>query len=84
MGRETLIDRAVANGDDHVIYHNGEVVYEDDRIEFVGHDYTGPVDRNIDAGFAVISPGFIDLDALADIDHAILDTWISPDPGSWE
>ena len=27
------------DGHDHVIYRDGEVVYEDDRIEFVGHDY---------------------------------------------
>ncbi len=67
------------NGDDHVIYCDGEVVYDNDRIEFVGHGYAGPVDRTIDAGLAIISPGFIDLDALADIDHAILDTWASPE-----
>jgi 8-oxoguanine deaminase len=64
---------------DHVIYPGGEVVYENDTIIFVGHDYPEPVDRIIDAGLAIVSPGFIDLDALADIDHAILDCWNSPD-----
>ena len=39
------------------------------------------MDRVIDAGLAIISPGFIDLDALADIDHALLDTWVSPEIG---
>lgn len=64
---------------DHAIYPWGEVVYEGDAIIFVGHGYPGAVDATIDAGEAIISPGFIDLDALADIDHAILDTWLDPD-----
>jgi cytosine/adenosine deaminase-related metal-dependent hydrolase len=64
---------------DHAIYPDGEVVYEGDTIRFVGHNYPGPVDTVLDFGDAVISPGFIDLDALADIDHAILDTWLDPD-----
>ena len=66
-------------GNDHVIYPNGEVVYAGNEILFVGHHYAQAVDQVIDAGLAVISPGLIDLDALADIDHAILDTWNSPD-----
>ena len=33
------------------------------------------VDRSIDAGDAIVGPGFVDLNALADIDHGILDTW---------
>ncbi|MCA9878263.1 MAG: amidohydrolase family protein [Thermomicrobiales bacterium] len=64
---------------DHVIYPGGEVVYEGDTISFVGHGYAGPVDVTRDYGSAIVSPGFIDLDALADIDHAILDTWLTPD-----
>lgn len=66
-------------GGDHVIYPGGTVVYEDDTIIFAGHDYPGPVDVAHDYGDALISPGFIDLDALGDIDHAILDTWLDPD-----
>jgi cytosine/adenosine deaminase-related metal-dependent hydrolase len=57
---------------DHVIFENGEVVFEEDRILFVGHDYPYPVDRVIDAGNAIVCPGFIDLNALGDIDHDIL------------
>lgn len=64
---------------DHLLYRNGEVVYEGNTILFVGHGYAGPVDQTIDAGQALISPGFIDLDALADIDHAILDCWVDPE-----
>lgn len=67
------------DGQDHVIYKDGEVVYEDDQIVFVGHDYSLPVDQTIEGGQAIVSPGFIDLDALADIDHAIIDTWNSPE-----
>ena len=71
------------DGEDHVIYPDGEVVYQGDTILFVGHDYNQPVDQTINAGLAIVSPGLIDLDALADIDHAILDTWNPPhlDPG---
>lgn len=64
---------------DHVIYPDGEVVYDGDTIIFVGHGYPGPVEQTRDYGDAVISPGFIDLDALGDIDHAILDTWLTPE-----
>lgn len=66
-------------GGDHAIFPGGEVVFEGDTITFVGHDYPGQVDVSYDYGDAIISPGFIDLDALADIDHAILDTWLTPD-----
>lgn len=66
------------NGD-HAIYPDGAVVYEGDTIVSVGHDAPGPVDRTIAAGDAIVSPGFIDLDALGDIDHAILDTWLTPE-----
>ena len=60
---------------DHVIIPNGEVAYRDQDIVFVGRGFEGTADRVIEAGSAIITPGFIDLDALADIDHAILDSW---------
>jgi cytosine/adenosine deaminase-related metal-dependent hydrolase len=60
---------------DHVVYRDGEVVYENDRVVFVGHGYPDAVDRTIEAGDAFIGPGFIDLDALGDIDQALLDTY---------
>src|SRR5580698_5709867 len=66
------------DGTDHVIYDKGEVVYEGERIVYVGHHYDGRVDETIEAGEAIVSPGFIDLDALADIDHALIDTWHGP------
>lgn len=64
---------------DHAIIRNGEVAYEGDRIVFVGKAFPGTPDRVIDAGEAILSPGFIDLDALADIDHALIDSWHGSD-----
>jgi cytosine/adenosine deaminase-related metal-dependent hydrolase len=67
------------DGDDHVILENAEVVYENDTIIYVGKQYNGEVDEVMDAGNAVISPGFIDLNALGDIDHDILHLEASSD-----
>lgn len=64
---------------DHAVIRDGEVAYADDRIVFVGKDFPGTPDRVIEAGEAILSPGFIDLDALADIDHALIDSWHGPD-----
>ena len=62
------------DGTDHVIIPDGEVVYENDTIIYVGKHYEGAVDKTEDAGNAVVMPGFIDLNALGDIDHDILHT----------
>ncbi len=56
----------------HVLYEDGEVVFDGDRITFVGHDYPGEVTRRIDCGHALIGPGFVDLDALSDLDTTVL------------
>lgn len=60
------------DGKGHVLWRNGEVVFEGDRILFLGRDFEGPVDEDIDHGQALIGPGFIDLDALGDIDSTVL------------
>ncbi len=57
---------------DHSILRDAELVYEADTIVFVGFDYPFPVDHVIDAGNAILSPGFIDLNALGDIDHELV------------
>lgn len=62
------------DGADHQIIVDGEVVYENDTIIYVGKHYEGHVDITEDAGNSVIMPGFIDLNALGDIDHDILHT----------
>ena len=56
----------------HCLIERGEIVYQDDRIIFVGHDFPGEVDVSHACGKALIAPGFIDLDALADLDTTIL------------
>ncbi|WP_311214944.1 MULTISPECIES: chlorohydrolase family protein [unclassified Arthrobacter] len=63
----------------HVLLEDACVVYSGDVIDYVGHDYTGPVDEELDAGDALLMPGLIDLDALTDIDHLILDSWAGPE-----
>jgi cytosine/adenosine deaminase-related metal-dependent hydrolase len=32
----------------HRLYENGEIVFEGDRIRFVGHGFDGPVAQRID------------------------------------
>ncbi len=48
------------DGKEHEIIKDGAVVYDNDRIEFVGKDYPQPVDRKVDARGCLVSPGFID------------------------
>ncbi len=61
-----------SDGSAHHLIEDGEVVWQDNRILFVGKRYPGDVDVEIDAGNAVISPGFVDLDALFDLDSTVL------------
>ncbi|MFO1035294.1 MAG: amidohydrolase family protein [Geminicoccaceae bacterium] len=56
----------------HRLLRDGEVVWRDDTVLFVGRGYEGPVDVEIDAGNAVTGPGFVDLNALADLDSTVL------------
>lgn len=56
----------------HRLYENGEIVFEDGAVIFVGHGFPGEVSRRIDYGNALIGPGFVDLDALSDLDTTIL------------
>lgn len=56
----------------HVVHENGVVVIEETEVLHVGAGFEGEVARRIDYGEAVISPGFIDLDALSDLDTTIL------------
>ena len=56
----------------HILLPRGEVVFEDGEILFVGRGFKGEVARRIDYGQALIGPGFIDLDALSDLDTTVL------------
>jgi 5-methylthioadenosine/S-adenosylhomocysteine deaminase len=48
------------DGTEHEIIQDGAVVFEGDRIEFVGKGYSQPVDHTVDARGCLVSPGFID------------------------
>lgn len=52
----------------HHIVPDGEVVYEDDTIEYVGSEYGGDVDRTIDASDHLVTPGFVNLHCVANTD----------------
>ncbi len=60
------------DGSGHVLWRNGEVVFEGSRILFVGRGFEGQIDEEHDFGEALIGPGFIDLDALGDLDSTVL------------
>jgi cytosine/adenosine deaminase-related metal-dependent hydrolase len=73
-GRTLVTARWVVGNRDgrHRLLEHGEVVFEDGVIVFVGHRFPGECARRIDYGNALIGPGFVDLDALADLDTTIL------------
>jgi 5-methylthioadenosine/S-adenosylhomocysteine deaminase len=48
------------DGVEHEIFKEGAVVYDGDRVEFVGKHYGGAVDKTIDAKGCLVAPGFID------------------------
>ena len=56
----------------HQLIETGELVFEEGKIIFVGRAFPGEVARRLDYGNALIGPGFIDLDALSDLDTTIL------------
>ena len=65
----------------HVELRDGAVLVDEDRIAFVGPRAEAPsgADEVIELGESLLMPGLIDLDALTDIDHLILDSWSDPD-----
>jgi cytosine/adenosine deaminase-related metal-dependent hydrolase len=67
------------DGRGHVILEDAEVVFAGDAILFVGRGYDGPVEREIDADDSVVAPGFVDLNALADLDSTVLGFDNQPD-----
>ncbi|MEX2356140.1 MAG: chlorohydrolase family protein [Thermaerobacterales bacterium] len=52
---------------EHVLYRDGEVVFEDDRVVFAGKSYGQPVQKVIDATNCLVGPGFVDVHALMDV-----------------
>ena len=59
-------------GDDHVLFEDGEVVIDGPRLVHAGHRTARRADIETNLGMALIAPGFIDLNALADVDTTIL------------
>ena len=47
------------DGREHKILRDGQAVFEEDRVIFVGKSYSYPVDQTIDAKGKLITPGFI-------------------------
>jgi cytosine/adenosine deaminase-related metal-dependent hydrolase len=56
----------------HCLIEDGEVVLEGGQVVFVGQDFPGEVGERHDYGLALLGPGLIDLDALADLDTTVL------------
>lgn len=59
--------------DSHQWLEDGWVAISEGVIAQVGSGSPPPSDRLLDLGDSVLTPGLIDLDALVDIDHLILD-----------
>lgn len=73
-----IADHVLAfDGVSHTLIRDAAVLIEDGTIIDVGADVGGGVeaDERIDLGESLLMPGLIDLDALTDIDHLILDSW---------
>ncbi|WP_102109649.1 chlorohydrolase family protein [Oceaniglobus roseus] len=58
--------------DSHRLIPDGEVLFDGDTILHVGPASDRPADRTTDCGRVLIAPGFVDLNALADVDTTIL------------
>lgn len=56
----------------HKLLENAEIVLDADRVIHVGAPFPGEVARRIDLGDVLVSPGFVDLDALSDLDTTLL------------
>jgi cytosine/adenosine deaminase-related metal-dependent hydrolase len=48
------------DGKEHEVIKDGVIVFDGNRIDFVGKDYPQAVDKKIDARGCLVSPGFID------------------------
>lgn len=54
------------------LIEHGEVVIEGGAVLWVGRRFPGEVSARHDMGEALIGPGFVDLDALSDLDTTVL------------
>ena len=79
-GRTALKARWIVACDDrgHRLLRDGEIVIEGADILYVGPAFPGEVARRIDLGEMLVSPGFVDLDALSDLDTTLLSVDYGP------
>ena len=79
-GRTALAARwIVAHVDGrHRLLRDGEIVIEGSDVVYAGPRFPGEVARRIELGEMLISPGFVDLDALSDLDTTLLTVDYSP------
>ena len=56
----------------HRLLTDGEIVIEGQEVIYVGPRFPGEVARRIELGDTLVSPGFVDLDALSDLDTTVL------------
>ncbi|MBW9088537.1 amidohydrolase family protein [Rhizobium wenxiniae] len=54
------------------LVEGGEVMIENNRVIWIGKRFEGEVSARYDMGEALIGPGFVDLDALSDLDTTVL------------
>lgn len=80
-GRTALTARWIVGHDEtgHRLLRDGEIVFEGADILYVGPAFPGEVARRIDLGEALVSPGFVDLDALSDLDTTLLSVDYGPE-----
>src|SRR5882724_10389377 len=50
----------------HRLLRNGALVFDDDRVTFVGRTFSGPVDQRIDAAGQLVIPGLVNIHCHAD------------------
>lgn len=73
-GRTALSARWIVAhaGGRHHLLRDGEIVIDGADVLYVGPRFEGEVARRIDLGEMLVSPGFVDLDALSDLDTTLL------------
>ena len=73
-GRTTLSARWIVAHENgrHRLLTDGEIVIEGREVIYVGPRFPGEVARRIELGDMLVSPGFVDLDALSDLDTTVL------------
>src|SRR6266540_2034935 len=55
-------------GGGHRLLRGGVLVFEDDRVSFVGTSFPGTVDRRIDASGKLVIPGLVNIHCHADVE----------------